>query len=172
MLFLDEWVFSDYGNPGIKIETPKVLKRMDTNKYLPKEAAGIIKEMDLFGYGSLIDDFYLTIATTKFKKEGTVDLDKSIEGSLKALESRGVQNIIVKTEDFATQKGISGKKAYGTFIAVDKLSKKTQKMYYESLVFAQDGGLQQIFIAHKEGDEYGNKISDRVLNSVELQTAP
>jgi hypothetical protein len=43
-------------------------------------------------------------------------------------------------------------------------------MYYEMLVFGQQGGLQQIIIAHKEGDTYGEQISDRMLNSVELQT--
>ena len=33
-----EWVYSEYGNPGVRVETPKVLKRMDATKMLPKEA--------------------------------------------------------------------------------------------------------------------------------------
>jgi hypothetical protein len=165
-----QWVYSEYGNPGIRIETPKVLKRMDASAAIPKEAQKLIKNMNMFGYGSMIDDFYILIATTKFKQPAESNLDLAIEGSLKGLEARGAQNIVVKSEEFETQKGISGKKAYGTLVAVDPVSHKTQKMYYEMLVFAQDGGLQQIVIAHKEGDEYGKQISERVLNSVELQT--
>lgn len=165
-----KWVYSEYGNPGIRIETPKVLKRMDIGRLLPKQAAGNIKSMQMFGYGSMIDVFYLAVTTTKFKQPVNADLDKSVEGSLKALEARGAQNIIVKTEEFQTQKGISGKKAYGTFLSIDKASQSSQKMYYEMLVFAQEGGLQQILIMHREGDKYANPIVERVLNSVELQT--
>jgi len=165
-----EWVYSEYGNPGVKAETPKVLKRMDASKLIPNEAKAMIKEMQMFGYGSMFDNFYILISTTTFKQEGTLDLDKSIDGSLKALEARGAQNIIVKIEDFGTQKGISGRKAYGTMTAFDAVQKKSEKMYYELLVFAQNGGLQQIVIMHREGDKYGEQIAERVLNSVELQT--
>jgi len=83
----------------------------------------------------------------------------------------GAQNIIVKTEDFDTQKGITGKKAYGTMTMLDKIKGKSTKMYYEILVFSQSNGLQQITIMHQEDDKYGKQIMDRVLNSVELQTA-
>lgn len=165
-----EWVYSEYGNPGVKIETPKVLKRMDTEKTLPKESMETIKEMQMFGYGSMFDNFNVLVSTTTFKKEGTVDLDKSIEGSLKAMEKQGAQNIIVKTDDFGTQKGITGRKAYGTMVAFDAVQKKSEKMYYELLVFAQNGGLQQIVIMYREGDKYGQQIAERMLNSVELQT--
>jgi hypothetical protein len=77
----------------------------------------------------------------------------------------------VKTEDFDTQDGISGKKAYGTMTMLDKIKGQSTKMYYEVLVFSQNNGVQQITILHKEGDEYGQKIMERVLNSVELQKA-
>ena len=33
----------------------------------------------------------------------------------------------------------------------------------------QDGGLQEIVISYKEGDEYGKKILERIINSVELK---
>ncbi len=165
-----EWVFSEYGNPGVKIETPKVLKRMDVSNAIPKEAKAMIKSMNMFAYGSMIDDFYITVTTTKFTKAIQSDLDKAVEGSLKTLEGRGAQNVIVKTEEFDTQKGISGKKAYGTFSFVDKASQTSQKIYYEMLVFGQEDGLQQIILMHREGDKYGEQLFERILNSVELQT--
>jgi hypothetical protein len=164
-----EWVFSEYGNPGVKIETPKVLKRMDASKTLPKDAAALIKDMQLFVYGSMLDDFYITVATSSFKQEVQLDLDKAVEGSLKVMESQGAQNIIVKTEEFDTQQGITGKKSYGTMTILDKVKGKSTKMYYEMLVFGQNNGLQQILILHREDDKYGQQIGERILNSVELK---
>ena len=77
----------------------------------------------------------------------------------------------MKTEDFDTQKGISGKKAYGTMTVLDKIKGRSAKMYYEVLLFSQNGGLQTIMVMHREDDKYGQQIAERMLNSVELQTA-
>jgi len=164
-----EWIYSEYGNPGVKIETPKVLKRIDVTKTLPKETAALIKEMESFMYGSILDDFYIILNTTKFKQESKLELDKVAETSLQLFEKQGAINIIVKTEDFNTQNGISGKKAYGTMTVIDKIRGKSTKMYYELLVFGQNGGLQQITIMHKEDDKFGSQIAERVINSIELK---
>ncbi|PBJ11035.1 hypothetical protein [Flavobacterium sp. ACN6] len=166
-----EWVKSAYGNPAVLIETPKVLKRMDTEKVLPKETMALIKEMQLFVYGSMIDNFYITVSTAKFKQPTDIDLAKALEGSLKVMEAQGAQNIIVKQEDFQTNEGIQGVKGYGTMSILNPATKTSTKAYYELLLFKQDQGLQQIMILHEEGDTYANEITTRVLNSVELQRA-
>ena len=165
-----QWVYSEYGNPGIKVETPKVLKRIDVTKTLPKNAMALIKEMQTFGYGSVLEDFYITVSTVTYKQETQIDLDKTAEGYMKVMEAQGAQDILVKTEDFDTQKGISGKKAYGTLTILDKIKGKSTKMYYELLLFSQNGGLQTILVMHREEDKYGQQIAERMLNSVELQT--
>ena len=164
-----EWVKSEYGNPAVQIETPKVLVRTDLTKSLPKEGMALIKEMQSFVYGSLIDDFYLMVSTLKYKQEGQIDLKKSMDGSLQAMESQGAQNMIVKQEDYETKEGITGLKAYGSFSRVSPITNDQQRMYYEVLMFSQEGGLQQILILHQEGDKYANEISERVLSSVELK---
>ena len=166
-----KWVYSDYGNPGVRVETPKVLKRIDATKTLPKDAMAMIKEMQTFGYGSLLEDFYITVSTVTYKQQTQIDLDKTAEGYLQIMEAQGAQNIIVKTEDFNTQKGISGKKAYGTMTVINTIKGKSTKMYYEVLLFSQNGGLQTILVMHREEDQYGQQIAERILNSVELQTA-
>ena len=175
-----EWVKSEYGNPGIIIETPKVLKRVDLTKTLPKNGMALIKEMQSFAYGSVLDRFYVMVSTLKFKqdpsaseqaKQTEIDLAKSMDGALESLEAQGAQNMIVKQEDFETNEGVKGLKAYGTFSQIDSDNKTTAKMYYEAILFSQEGGLQQILIFHEEGDKYGNEISERVLNAVELKQA-
>ena len=166
-----EWVKSEYGNPGVIIETPKVLKRMDVLKALPKETMALIKEMQLFAYGSMIDNFYVAVSTTKFKTPTDIDLPKALEGALKVIELQGGQNIIVKQEDFQTNQGIQGIKGYGTMTVLNPANKTSVKGYYEILLFKQDQGLQQIIIFHEEGDTYANDITTRILNSVELKKA-
>lgn len=166
-----EWVKSEYGNPGVIIETPKVLKRMDVLKALPKETMALIKEMQLFAYGSMIDNFYVAVSTTKFKTPTDIDLSKALEGALKVIELQGGQNIIVKQEDFQTNQGIQGIKGYGTMTVLNPANKTSIKGYYEILLFKQDQGLQQIIIFHEEGDTYANDITTRILNSVELKKA-
>jgi hypothetical protein len=173
-----EWIKSAYGNPSVRIETPKVLKRVDLTKTMPKNGMALIKEMQSFAYGSLIDNFYIMVSTLQFKqdpsaseqaKQTQIDLSKSLDGALKSLEAQGAQNMIVKQEDFETKEGIKGIKGYGTFSKIDSANQSSTKLYYEVLIFSQEGGLQQIIIVHEEGDKYANEISDRILTSVELQ---
>ena len=164
-----EWIKSEYGNPIVRVETPKVLKRVDLKKTLPKEGMALIKDMQSFAYGSLIDNFYIMVSTLHFKQETQIDLAKSLDGALQTMEAQGAQNMIVKQEDFETKEGIKGIKGYGTFSQIDEKNQSSTKLYYEVLIFSQEGGLQQIMIVHEEGDQYANQISERILSSVELQ---
>ena len=167
-----EWVKSEYGNPSIRIETPRVLVRTDLKKILPKNGLALIKDMQSFAYGSFRDNFYIMVSTLQYKQETKVDLAKSLDGALQSLEAQGAQNMIVKQEDFETNEGgVKGIKGYGTFSKIDGDSQSSTKFYYETLIFSQDGGLQQIIIVHQEGDKYANEISDKILSSVELQNA-
>ncbi|GAA4760536.1 hypothetical protein GCM10023230_06810 [Flavobacterium hankyongi] len=169
-----DWIKSEYGNPSVVIETPEVLKRLDTKKAVPKDAMALIKDMQMFGFGSILDHFTIVVSTTQFKnkpqegdesKQTGLDLGQALNGTIETMEAQGCQNMIVKQEEFSTEQGIKGIKGYGTMTA------NGEKMYYQILLFSQAGGLQQIMIAHKEGDENAQKISERMLNSVELKLA-
>ena len=166
-----EWVLSDYGNPNVTIETPKVLRRFDLSKTLPKEGMALIKDMESFAYGSFADNFYIMVSTASFKQETQIDLSKALDGAIKMLELQGGQNMILKQEMFDTKQGITGIKGFGTFSVINKLTKTSTKLYYEILLFSQNGGLQQLMIVHEEGDKYANEIAEKMLNSVELKKA-
>ena len=166
-----EWIYSEYGNPGVRVETPKVLKRLDATKILPKDAFAVIKEMEMFGYGSLLDSFYVMVSTSKAKEPKDIDLNVVAEGLVKAIEAQGATNMLVKQEEFSTEDGITGLKVFGTMTMLDMTKQKSEKMYYEMLLFKQDGGLQQILISHRDDDKYGKDILDRIINSVELKKA-
>jgi hypothetical protein len=164
-----EWVYSEYGNPAIKIETPKVLKRTDVSASLPKEGLALTKEMQTFTYGSMLDNFFLSLSTFKYKQEGEIDLNKVLDGSIQMMEARGAINILVKPEEFSTPQGVNGIRGTGSLSMSNPLDKtKSEKMHYETLIFNQNGGLQQIIIMYENEDQYAEIIAKRVLNSVEL----
>jgi hypothetical protein len=170
-LLAKEWMFSNYGNPSVKLESPAMLMRQDPEKVLPKNAMALIKEMQFFSYGSLAESFYVALATKKLKQKTEINLEQLADETVKIWETQGATNIIFKQEDFKTNQGVEGKKTYGTITMVDKLTKTSHKLYYEMLFFKQDGGIQQITICYKEGDAYGSEIAGRILNSVELNIA-
>src|SRR5690606_15203303 len=152
-------ITSEYGNPGMIVATPDVLKRKDVTKEIGKQMMAVVKEMQVFEYGGYFDDYYIMLSTLKYKQQTPIELDKALEAGLQALEAKGAQDIIIKTEDFSTPEGLSGRKAYGTMNMIDKITKRSIKVYYEFVMFSQEGGLQQILLFHEEGDEYGSKIT-------------
>lgn len=164
-----EWVKSEYGNPGVIIETPKVLKRADVTAMVGKEALANVKDINMFVYGSMFDKFYILVSTTTFKEPLDVDLNITLESTLKAMEAKGASNVLVKSEEFSTDKGITGLRAYGNLSTPDPITKKPTRAYYEILFFKQANGLQQVMIQHEEGDEYAMQILERIKRSVELK---
>ena len=165
-----EWITSEYGEPAIVISTPKVLKRNNDEKIqnnLPEN----VKSNSRFMYGSIIDNFSIVLITTAFKDTTRLDLDLALEVDLKELEKFGAKNIIVKTGEFENVKGLSGKKAYGTFTAFDPMREEDVKMEYEIMVLSQPGGAQEFFLIYKEEDEHAKQIIEKIQNSIELRKA-
>jgi hypothetical protein len=136
---------------------------------IPPDAKAKIKNMAMFEYGAMFEKFYIAVSTTTFKEETDIDLNVALEGGIKSLEAQGATNILVKNEEFNTDKGITGMRAYGNMTLKDPLTAKPIRAYYEVLLFKQAHGLQQVMIVHQEGDEYAMQILERVKNSVELR---
>lgn len=165
-----EWITSEYGEPAIIISSPKVLKRTIDEKIqnnLPEN----VKSTSRFIYGSITDDFSIVLITTAYKDTTKIDLDLALEVDLKELEKFGAKNIIVKTGEFENVKGLSGKKAYGTFTAFDPDSEEVIKMQYDIMVLSQPGGAQEFFFMYREEDEHAKQIIEKIQNSIELRKA-
>ncbi|WP_294821491.1 BatD family protein [uncultured Flavobacterium sp.] len=164
-----EWVKSEYGVPPVTIETPKVLKRNnEIYKYIPKEAAQNISEMQLFEYGSLFDNFHIAVATMVFKQPADVDLFKAFDATAKEWESRGATGILQKQEGFKTGQGTEGLRAYGTMTLPDPITKEKKRAYYEIMYFKQQQGVQQVMVIHEDGDGYAEEITERIKKSIEF----
>ncbi|WP_291085944.1 hypothetical protein [Flavobacterium sp. BFFFF1] len=171
-----EWISSEYGNPSIALETPEVLKRINAEDFLPKDAMALIKDMQTFQYGDIFGTFGIMVATNTYKEtpdqpQAEIKLDDAIEGEIKLFERKGAQRITVYKEDYTDKDGSVGMKAYGTYLRVDPENRKSIKMAYEMIYFHQGNGLQKIIVVHEEDDRYAKPLTDRLIKSVELKTA-
>ncbi len=71
--------------------------------------------MSTFSYGQKRDPFYIVLTTSKFTQPQEIDLDDALEAALADLEKGGAKNMLVKREEFETEKGIKGMRAYEEF---------------------------------------------------------
>ena len=166
-----DWVRSEYGFPPIYISTPKVLKRMEVE--LPDE----IKEqvsITSFGYGSLLEQLNIVVATSIFKNPEIkeVDIEPLMEGNFKTWEAKGVQNIITKNEQFITPNAAEGLKVFGTANFPTLVEGNYQTGNYALFFFTTENIVQQIVLTWKEDDVYSDQIIERVINSIELKVLP
>lgn len=163
-----DWVTSEYGIPPIYISTPKVLKR--TEVAIPEELKEKL-DVTTFGYGSLIEQLNIVVATTTFKDlgENKIELNQVVEKSLAIWGSQGVQNMFTKKEKFVTPNNAEGLKVFGTADFPSLIEGKTERGQYIVLAFTAENVVQQIVVTWREGDDYAKEIVDRVINSVELK---
>jgi hypothetical protein len=166
-----EWVQSAYGYPPITISTPKVLKRVE------KDSLNIIDgpvTFSEFNYGDIQDGLSITITSARIKDhEGKdpIDLQEVSEKAILELEEKGLQSIFVKTDKFVTPNNAEGLKTFGSASFPLLNSDEFVEGEYVMLHFTAQNIIQQITITYLKGDEYGEEILERILNSVELNPA-
>ena len=86
------------------------------------------------------------------------------------MESAGAKNLVVKRDDFETEKGIKGLKSYGDFqVQVSEKKVLKEKSKYELLIFAQGNGLQKVLVVYQDDGKYSEAIKDRIISSIELE---
>ena len=163
-----DWINSEYGYPPISIETPKVLKRV--NLELPAEANNMISTNQVFNYGSIIDNFYIMVSSTTYKKGVDFDIQKAIDATIKSMEKQGAKNIILKDEEITTPTNKKGLKVYGSMQVDNGNNEDTHNAKYILLNFSEGGGFQQVMMVYREGDNYADEIVERITNSIDFKT--
>jgi hypothetical protein len=161
-----EWVSSAYGNPAIRIETPKVLSRV-TGKEMDLLKAPNIHEIQKFQYGSLLEMFQITLVTATLKEPMEMNLEEALNQEIKILEAAGGSNVFVNMEDYQVSEGIEGKRASGTFTGKN-IKGETELLQYQIIIFGTDKGFQEILLINRENDEFGKEIMKRIIDSIEL----
>lgn len=167
------WISSQYGTPPVKLSTPEVLKRINSEKGSPLR----------FSSGDYDAPFYIDLVFTKkapkqqsetspseeemeaLQKQKIQELVNSI---INDFQSRGAVNILIKEEEITTLSGLPALKIYGTLDYPKKGNDKRVRCNYTTHVFDFDqGGIELTLLFEKE-DRYGESIQKRVMDSFEL----
>lgn len=167
------WISSQYGTPPVKLSTPEVLKRINSEKGSPLR----------FSSGDYDAPFYIDLVFTKkapkqqsetspseeemeaLQKQKIQELVNSI---INDFQSRGAVNILIKEEEITTLSGLPALKIYGTLDYPKKGNDKRVRCNYTTHVFDFDqGGIELTLLFEKE-DRYGESIKKRVMDSFEL----
>ena len=171
LLMEGRWISSEYGAPGIRLETPKVLSR-EFEDSLQKNSPNLSVKKFLFDNDKvpleiLVKSSKKTTESSGAQDQNGVDLMQIAEDELTRLENQGASNMLPKNDVFLTPSGQEGMKTYGTANYVFEGDKTTDAEFI-ILGFSAQDLLQQLIIIWDANDPYAVKISKRILNSVEL----
>ena len=171
LLMEGKWVSSEYGAPGISLETPEVLGR-EFEDSLQTNNTGVSVNKFRFDNGGVplkivVKSSKMATESPKAQGENTIDLFRVSENELTLLEKEGASNMFPKNDKFTTPNGQEGMKTHGT--ANYRFgSKKTSDAEFIILGFSTQALLQQLIMIWDANDPYAVEISKRILNSVEL----
>jgi hypothetical protein len=154
------WVKSEYGSPGLFAETPDALVRVkEDNKFLFEEFP--IESQFYFSNSRRSIEFYIS----NYVSESKIDpqnFQSILDSNLDNLESMGLQNMLVKYDQFETPN-----KANGIIISGSAdFNKNNRTGGYNIIGFLTETGFKTVVLLVHEG-RYLDQIEDRIINSIE-----
>jgi hypothetical protein len=154
------WVKSEYGSPGLFVETPDALVRVkEDNQFLFEEFP--LESQFYFSNLSRSIEFYVS----NYASESKIDpqnFQSILESKLDNLESIGLQNMFVKYDKFETPN-----KANGIIISGSAdFNKNKRTGAYNIIGFLTETGFKSVVLLVHEG-RYLDQIEDRIINSIE-----
>ena len=158
------WTKSEYGSPGIFAETPDALVRLNIdNEFLYNDYK--MDSQFYFSDSNESIEFFISNYSSESKIEPQ-NFQLILESSLDDLESRGLQNMLVKYEEFETKNKGKGLLISGT--TDFKISDKKYKSgNYNVIGFLTETGFKTaILLTHEK--RYVNEIKERIINSIEV----
>ena len=158
------WINSEYGSPGIFVETPEALVRiLEENEFLYDEFS--LNSQFYFSNSNSSIEFFISNYSSDSKIEPQ-NFQTILESNLDYLETRGLQNMLLKYGEFETQNKAKGLLISGTtdFKISDK---KFKPGNYNIIGFLTETGFKTIIVLTHE-TRYIDNMKDRIINSIEV----
>ena len=154
------WVKSEYGSPGLFAETPDALVRVkEDNQFLFEEFP--LESQFYFSNSRRSVEFYIS----NYVSESKIDpqnFQSILDSNLDNLESMGLQNMLVKYDQFETPN-----KANGIIISGSAdFNKNNRPGGYNIIGFLTETGFKTVVLLVHEG-RYLDQIEDRIITSIE-----
>ena len=158
------WVKSEYGSPGIFVESPDVLVRKNVADEFLYDDFSLDSQFYFINSNRSIEFF---ISNYSFEsKIDPKDFQTILELNLDYLEKRGLQNMLIKYDEFETNNKARGILISGT--TDFKINgEKIRPGNYNILGFLNEKGFKTaILLTHDSS--YIDNIKDRIINSIEV----
>ena len=165
VLLDNSWVKSHYGSPPISVETPTVLLR--DNKSNAQKV--------IYAAGDPFNDFYIQLSfekrATEDKKELSEEEQEAIarelmEAAVSAYEEKGAVNLLVQNDNFTTADGTTALRLYGTLDLPN--GAENTRCRFVSIIFPFEIGTAEMQLLFSKDDRYGEKIEEKILESIEI----
>ena len=158
------WIKSEYGSPGIFTETPDALLRINSeNEFLYDDFS--LDSQFYFSNSNQSIEFFISNYSSDSKIEPD-NFQSILYSILDDLESRGLQNMLVKYDEFETKNKAKGLLISGT--SDFKISdKKFKSGDYNVIGFLTETGFKTIILLTHE-TRYMDKIKERIVSSIEV----
>ena len=158
------WVKSEYGSPGIFVETPDALLRINSeNEFLYDDFK--LDSQFYFSNSNQSIEFFISNYSSDSKIEPP-NFQSILDSNLDYLEIMGLQNMFTKYDEFETKN-----KAKGLLISGTSDFKIGEKKYksgnYSVIGFLTETGFKTIILLTHES-KYIDKIKERIINSIEV----
>lgn len=165
----NKWFNSQYGSPPIQLSTPKILERKIIN---PKTST-------LFVLDSIQSNYYVELFfEKKDESESNREKENNLIGEEKAqqildetigrYQNQGAVNILVDAENFETPSGLPTLKISGTLDYPKGNENKMVRCFFTTIIIDYDKGKVSLTLIYNKNDRYGDDISNRIINSIEL----
>lgn len=167
----NEWVSSMYGMPPIRINTPEVLKRVESLD------ENVFKH---FVMGTPDDAFFVALKFSEKPKESTSEEDQQpnvatekevqaiVDEAIENYQSLGAANILINSEVIETASGIPALRLYGSLDFNSPSANKPVRKNFTNVIFDFKEGKIELVVLYQKDDRYGSSLEKRIVDSIEL----
>ena len=158
------WIKSEYGSPGVFVDTPDALIRLnDDYKFLFDEFN--LDSQFYFSNSDKSTELFISNYTSKTKIESE-NFQFILESKLDELETKGLQNIIVTLDKFETSNKANGLIFSGSSdFKIDE--NKFKPGNYNIIGFLTETGFKTIVLLQQEV-RYLDEIGKRIISSIDV----
>lgn len=160
-----EWVTKTYGvAPSITLSSPiEFTKQSDLE--VPDEIKQLIIASSNYSYSNRRAKLEFAVSTNSYDPSVETSLDGAVRGAQSALEKEEGITDVTSTVESYDYKSVEGKKVSGT------LKERGVSLAYTSVFLVDSNRLWTIMLSYEEGDEAGEDIVERILNSIKIDLA-
>lgn len=155
------WITETYGEPPVRLSTPEKLRPTFLEGEGPQNMTQFVKDAKSYTYsqGSALS---ILVNTVEYQPGVSTSLQGAAEGAVYTLgQQPGVQDLSHESDDVQID-GLNGKKLEGSY------QLRERRFAFTNLLLTDSSHLWQVTVIHPQGDESGDAITERIIESVEV----